>query len=70
MKRNSASSFTKVLGADTDIPLSSEFISSMYEDDSHRLWVATEGAGAFYFVIGDERPEPVYFGSQNGSLPT
>ncbi|MBQ3984433.1 MAG: response regulator [Bacteroidales bacterium] len=66
MKRNSASSFTKVLGADTDIPLSSEFISSMYEDDSHRLWVATEGAGAFYFVIGDERPEPVYFGSQNG----
>ena len=66
MKRNSAVSFVKALGADTDIPLSTEFISCLFEDDSHRLWVATEGAGAFYFVIGDDEPKPVYFGSQNG----
>ena len=65
-KRNSASYFTKSFGADSGQPLRSEFITGMFEDNSHRLWVATEGAGVLWFTIGDEKPQPVYFDTENG----
>ena len=65
-KRTSANYFTKSFGTGTDQPLKSEFISGMFEDSSHRLWVATEGAGVFWFTIGDEKPQPVYFDTENG----
>ena len=65
-KRSSSNSFIKIFGSDTNYPLESEFITSMFEDNQHRMWVATEGAGAFNFSIGDPELERFYFGHDQG----
>ena len=65
-KRSSSNSFRKIFGTGTNFPLASEFITSMYEDNHNRMWVATEGAGVFYFSIGDPDLERFYFGHDQG----
>lgn len=65
-KRSSSSSFIKIMGSDTHINLISEYISSMYEDNQSRIWVATEGAGVFYFSIGEASPHLHYLSKAEG----
>lgn len=65
-KRSSSNSFIKIFGSGTRFPLASEYITSMYQDDHNRMWVATEGAGVFYFSIGDPDLERIYFGHDQG----
>ena len=68
-KRSSSNTFIKIMGADTHIPLASDYISCMYEDDQNRMWVATEGAGVFYFSMGDPNQQLNYLGQEQG-LPS
>jgi ligand-binding sensor domain-containing protein len=65
-KRSSSNYFIKIFGTGTNFPLASEYITSMYEDSHNRMWVATEGAGVFYFSIGDPDLERFYFGHDQG----
>lgn len=65
-KRSSADTFIKIMGEGAPFPLSSEFISSMYEDNHNRMWAATEGAGAFYFNLGDTELNLHYYGKTDG----
>ena len=65
-KRSSSNTFIKIMGADTNIPLASDYISCMFEDNQNRMWVATEGAGVFYFSIGDPEQHLYYFGHEEG----
>ena len=68
-KRSSTNTFIKIMGADTHFPLASDYISCMYEDGQGRMWVATEGAGVFYFPIGDPGQNLYYLGQDQG-LPS
>ena len=68
-KRSSTNTFIKIMGADTHFPLASDYISCMYEDDQNRMWAATEGAGVFYFSMGDPNQQLYYFGQEQG-LPS
>ncbi|MBP5795807.1 MAG: hypothetical protein J6W07_03070 [Bacteroidales bacterium] len=65
-KRSSSNTYIKIMGEGTRFPLSSEYISSMYEDDHNRMWVATEGAGAFYFFLGDSELQLHHFTKKEG----
>ena len=68
-KRSSSNTFIKIMGADTHFQLASDYISCMYEDDENRMWVATEGAGVFYFSMGDPSQQLHCFGQEQG-LPS
>ncbi len=65
-KRSSSETFIKIMGSGSHIELTSEYISGMYEDDKGRMWVATEGAGVFYFSMGDSAAKLHYLGKDDG----
>ena len=65
-KRSSSNTFIKLMGTDAYIPLESEYVTSMFEDNQNRIWAATEGAGVFYFSVGDPEQGLHYFGQEQG----
>lgn len=65
-KRGSTGSFIKIMGTDTNFPLETDYISCMYQDSHNRIWAATEGAGVFYFSIGNPDQELFYINQEKG----
>lgn len=64
---------THLTTSDRSIGLSSQFITSIFEDSMHRIWVTTEGGEVCYAEQGldrHDREQPASRSSSTSPLPS